>query len=1181
MTLVKGENMDLLLQPLKDLEAFRLLKNKIKEKGGPVAVSGITDEQKAHLAYALTNGQAKQKLIVTYNELQVRQLAESLSFYEEVEVLQYPAKDFIFYQADVRSQDIVHLRLRVLKKLLAQEAVTVICSLEALKDPMMAKESFARAIVHLQVGQVYPLAKLVKDLVNMGYDRVGMVAERGEFALRGGILDVFLPFGDFAVRVEFFDDELDSIRLINPDSQRSVGTLEEIEIFPNREIVISGDRLAGAVKKVKADAKATAKHLQDKPEALAQLDKTLASLLDKMEHKGSFTGIESNINYYFDQTVSLLDYFDRPLIILDEPSKILESIRVWEKEYGESLAHRFDQGHMLLGQMEVGHNYQQVLGHLAQGHSLYFSSLYQASKDLPYQVEIQIQGAGAHLYRHDFEAMVKDLAYYVKQNYQIIVLSATGAMCDSLHDLLENHGLPVFRVDQKGQALAGKIALATGSLKQGFIYPEIRLAVFAEAEVSGKRRRTKKVKKSGGQVLGSFYDLKAGDYIVHESHGIGIFAGVETIETDGMARDFIKIKYRDDGNLFIPTTQLDRIQKYIGGEGIGPKLSKLGGQEWKRTIGKAKKAIDHMVEDLIQLYATRDQAQGFVYSPDTPWQVEFEDLFPYEETQDQLQAIADVKADMSSAKVMDRLVCGDVGYGKTEVAIRAAFKAIQDNKQVAYLVPTTILAQQHYNNFVQRFKDFPVKIGILSRFSTKREIEKTRIDLERGLVDLVVGTHRLLSKDVKFKDLGLLIIDEEQRFGVKHKEKIKQLKTNIDVLTLTATPIPRTLHMSLIGIRDMSVLEEPPHERQPIQTYVLEHDDHLIRDAIYREINRNGQIYYVYNRINRIGDISGYLQKLVPEASVAYAHGQMSEHDLESIMLAFIRGEIDVLVATTIIETGLDIPNVNTIIIQDADKMGLSQLYQLRGRVGRSSRVAYAYLTYKQDKILPEIAEKRLKAIREFTEFGSGYRIAMRDLEIRGAGNLLGTSQSGHLDAIGYELYTKLVATSIHTKTRQRPMPDDFETAIDLKIDAYISPAYISQEEEKLSAYKKIASIKNEEDYQDILDELIDRYGTPPKSVENLLKVGLIKGLAHALDIVSIQVKNSEIELKTLANARFDGGQLVAFVQGHQTEIRFVPGDSPMFLVKLKGQAGLLDQIKALLEKLKSLHLSGKESAEG
>lgn len=1163
--------MDLLLKPLNDLEAFRLLKNKIEKQAGPLAVNGITDEQKVHLAHALTAGGKRQKLIVTYNELQVRQLAESFAFYEK-EVWQYPAKDFIFYQADVRSQDIVRLRLAVLQKLLEGEDITVICSIEALKDALLPKAVFAAARIPLERGGQMAQPVLTEKLVNMGYERVPVIEGRGQFALRGGIVDIFPPFGEFAVRIEFFDDEIDSLRLINPDTQRSVREIESLEIFPNREIVLEPGMAKKAVERLRRDYKATAQKLKDNAEALAQLDKMVAALADKMENNGSFAGIESNLSYYFTETVDLLDYFTEPLIILDEPLKVLEGVRTLETEYRESLENRFFKGYLLLEQKNSGLDYKKLIFRLAGKESLLFSSLYQAGKEIPYRTEVQISGSSAHLYHHDFEAMAKDLAYYVKQQYRIVVLTATGAMLSSLQELLENHGLPVFLAGESGETVAGKIALAVGGLRQGFIYPEIRFAVFAEARSS--RRKKKAGSKTAGQRLQSFYDLKAGDYVVHESHGVGIFAGVETIETDGMARDFIKIKYQGDGVLFIPTTQLDRIQKYIGGEGAAPKLNKLGGQEWKRTVSKAKKAIDEMVADLIQLYSHREQAKGFSFSPDSVWQQEFEELFPYEETEDQLTAIADVKADMCSAKVMDRLVCGDVGYGKTEVALRGAFKAIQDGKQVAYLVPTTILAQQHYNNFVQRFKDFPVRIGILSRFSTPKEMKQTLADLERGLIDMVVGTHRLLSKDVSFKELGLLIIDEEQRFGVKHKEKIKQLKENIDVLTLTATPIPRTLHMSLIGIRDMSVLEEPPHERQPIQTYVLEHDEGLIRDAIYREINRNGQIYYVYNRVRNIEEVTGRLQVLIPEASIAYAHGQMSEHELESIMLSFIRGEIDVLVATTIIETGLDIPNVNTIIIQDADKMGLSQLYQLRGRVGRSSRVAYAYLTYKRDKILQEVAEKRLKAIREFTEFGSGFRIAMRDLEIRGAGNVLGTSQSGHMDAIGYELYTKLVAGSISAKTSRTEAADDFETSIELKIDAYIPPEYIKQEEEKLASYKKIASIRGEADYLDILDELIDRYGEPPKSVQNLLKIGLIKGLAHELEITSIQMRNAEVELTVLPNARFDGSKLLPFLEERKKEIRFQTKGSSAFLLRIPTPAQMLDQIKFVLQDLKKLRLS-------
>lgn len=1170
--------MDLLLQPLQQLEAFQVLKNKIsgKQKGETVAVSGITDEQKAHLAYALTDGQVRQKLIVTHSELQARQLVESLSFYEK-EVYQYPAKDLIFYQADVRSQDIVRLRLEVMKKLLGNDEITVVCSIEALRDALIPKVDFAKSQIHLEVAETISPQVLVEKLVNMGYERVPRVEERGEFTMRGGIVDIFLPFGEYALRIEFFDDEIDSLRYINPETQRSVQQINSTTIFPNREIIIESKLIKSAVAAATADYEVTKKLLVGKTEALKQLERTQQSLIEKMENNGSFAGIQASLSYYFKETVSIIDYFDNPLIILDEPLKILESIRYQETEYQESIENRMEQGHLLQKQMSGCLPYNSLLHRLTEGECLLFSSLYHAGKEIPYQEEIQINGSSTHLYRHDFEAMVKDLSFYVKQQYKTVIFSATNAKADALLEMLENHDLPVFRGNKDTAAVAGKIELVVGGMKQGFIYPEIRLAVFADSEVGSKKKHKKVSKKAAGQKLQSFYDLKAGDYVVHESHGIGIFAGVETIEKDGMARDFIKIIYQKDGKLFIPTTQLDRIQKYIGGEGVTPKLNRLGGQEWKKTVTKAKKAIDEMVTELMELYAKRKIAKGHIFSEDTVWQNEFEDLFPYDETDDQLGAISDMKADMCSDKVMDRLVCGDVGYGKTEVAIRGAFKAIQDSKQVAYLVPTTILAQQHYNNFKQRFKDFPVRLGILSRFSTVKEIKQTLSDLERGLIDMVVGTHRLLSKDVKFRDLGLLIIDEEQRFGVKHKEKMKQWKGNIDVLTLTATPIPRTLHMSLIGIRDMSVLEEPPHERQPIQTYVLEHEEGFIRDAIYREINRNGQVYYVYNRVKNIENISGRIAQLVPEATVAYAHGQMSEHELEEIMLGFIRGEIDVLVATTIIETGLDIPNVNTIIIQDADKMGLSQLYQLRGRVGRSSRIAYAYLTYKRDKVLQEVAEKRLKAIREFTEFGAGFRIAMRDLEIRGAGNVLGTSQSGHLDAIGYEMYTKLISGRIAARTGaagvMREEGEETETSIELKIDAYIPPSYIEQEEEKLESYKKIASIKDESDYLDVQDELIDRYGNPPRSVENLLMIGLIKGMANSLDITNIQMRDDEIELAVLPNAALDGAKLPQFLEEHKKEVRFSTKIKSAFYLKVTSYSGMLNQIKTFLQDLKTIRI--------
>ena len=692
--------------------------------------------------------------------------------------------------------------------------------------------------------------------------------------------------------------------------------------------------------------------------------------------------------------------------------------------------------------------------------------------------------------------------------------------------------------------------------------------------VEKKKRKRKKTTYEGTKIQ-SFSDLSVGDYVVHEDHGLGIYRGIEKIEQDGVIKDYLKVEYGDGGNLYLPATRLDGIQKYAGSEAKKPKLNRLGGDQWNKTKTRVKGAVKEIARDLVQLYAARQDTQGFPYGPDTVWQKEFEEMFPYEETEDQLDAIDATKGDMESRKIMDRLICGDVGYGKTEIALRAAFKAVQDEKQVVYLVPTTILAQQHYNTFVQRMKDFPVRVDLMSRFRTPGQVKKTLEDLKRGLVDIVIGTHRVLSKDVQFKDLGLLIIDEEQRFGVAHKEKIKKLKENIDVLTLTATPIPRTLHMSLVGIRDMSVLEEPPVDRMPIQTYVMEYNDEMVREAINRELSRGGQVYYVYNRVSNIDEVANHIASLVPEASVTFAHGQMHEHELERIMFDFVNGEIDVLVCTTIIETGLDIPNANTMIIQDADRMGLSQLYQLRGRVGRSSRTSYAFLMYRRDKMLREEAEKRLQAIREFTELGSGIKIAMRDLEIRGAGNVLGAEQHGHMEAVGYDLYCKLLNQAVLELKGQRREEDTYETVVDCDIDAYIPTSYIKNEYQKLDIYKRISSIENEDEHMDMQDELMDRFGDIPKPVENLLHVAAIKALAHGAYVTEVNINSQEIRLTMYQKAKLNVAGIPAMVERYRGDLKFHMADEPYFtfIDRRKNQttAGMMEQAEELLKQLREL----------
>ncbi len=698
----------------------------------------------------------------------------------------------------------------------------------------------------------------------------------------------------------------------------------------------------------------------------------------------------------------------------------------------------------------------------------------------------------------------------------------------------------------------GEVMTYYGRVLKGFEYPLLKFLVISESDIFGSQKKKKKKKKVyEGQKINDFSELKVGDYVVHESHGLGIYKGIEKVEVEKVTKDYIKIEYRDGGNLYILATGLDVIQKYASADAGTPKLNKLGTQEWNKTKTKVRSAVNEIAQDLVELYAHRQQKNGYQYGTDTVWQREFEEMFPFEETEDQLNAIADTKADMESTKIMDRLICGDVGYGKTEIAIRAAFKAVQEGKQVAYLVPTTILAQQHYNTFIQRMKDFPVRVDLMSRFRTAAEQKKTVEDLRKGMVDIVIGTHRILSKDVQFKDLGLLIVDEEQRFGVTHKEKIKKMKEDVDVLTLTATPIPRTLHMSLIGIRDMSVLEEGPNDRQPIQTFVCEYNEELVREAIARELAREGQVYYVYNRVAHIADIAASVQSLVPEATVAFAHGQMNERELERIMYDFINGEIDVLVSTTIIETGLDISNVNTMIIHDSDNMGLSQLYQLRGRVGRSNRTAYAFLMYKRDKMLREVAEKRLEAIREFTDLGSGFKIAMRDLEIRGAGNILGARQHGHMQAVGYDLYCKMLNEAVKN-IKGISTVESFTTSIDLDVDAYIPPSYIVNEIQKLDIYKRIAGIENDRECDDMKEELLDRFGGIPKSVDNLLRIALIRVKAHQLYMSEVKGKNELLQFLMRPDAQIAVENIPQLLDRYKGKLAFDPKGVPVFRYRYK-----------------------------
>ena len=851
-----------------------------------------------------------------------------------------------------------------------------------------------------------------------------------------------------------------------------------------------------------------------------------------------------------------------------------------EEEFRESMISRLEHGYLLPGQTGLLYPAREMLARTQKSRTAYLTGLEQKLSGFTVNGRYSLSVKNVNSYQNGFELLIKDLTRWKREGYRVILLSASRTRSSRLASDLREYNLRAWCPDESREEVEvkpGEILVTYGNLHRGFEYPMIKFIVITEGDMFGVEKKKRKRKKTTyeGTKIQSFSDLSVGDYVVHEDHGLGIYRGIEKIEQDGIIKDYLKVEYGDGGNLYPPAPPRDGIQKYAGSEAKKPKLNRLGGDQWNKTKTRVKGAVKEIAKDLVQLYAARQDTQGFPYGPDTVWQKEFEEMFPYEETEDQLDAIDATKGDMESRKIMDRLICGDVGYGKTEIALRAAFKAVQDEKQVVYLVPTTILAQQHYNTFVQRMKDFPVRVDLMSRFRTPGQVKKTLEDLKRGLVDIVIGTHRVLSKDVQFKDLGLLIIDEEQRFGVAHKEKIKKLKENIDVLTLTATPIPRTLHMSLVGIRDMSVLEEPPVDRMPIQTYVMEYNDEMVREAINRELSRGGQVYYVYNRVSNIDEVANHIASLVPEASVTFAHGQMHEHELERIMFDFVNGEIDVLVCTTIIETGLDIPNANTMIIQDADRMGLSQLYQLRGRVGRSSRTSYAFLMYRRDKMLREEAEKRLQAIREFTELGSGIKIAMRDLEIRGAGNVLGAEQHGHMEAVGYDLYCKLLNQAVLELKGQRREEDTYETVVDCDIDAYIPTSYIKNEYQKLDIYKRISSIENEEEHMDMQDELMDRFGDIPKPVENLLHVAAIKALAHGAYVTEVNINSQEIRLTMYQKAKLNVAGIPAMVERYRGDLKFHMADEPYFtfIDRRKNQttAGMMEQAEELLKQLREL----------
>ena len=1166
--------------PLLELQEYDNLVQALKSGKGPLQVTGTLDSQKVHLMYELGEASAfAWKLVVTYDDTRAKEIYDDLRSFTS-RVWLYPAKDLLFYSADIHGNLMARQRIAVLRRLMEDREGVVVTTMDGLMDHLLPLKYLREQSITVESGQVIDLDAWKERLIAMGYERVAQVDGMGQFSIRGGIVDIFPLTEEVPVRIELWDDEVDSIRTFDLESQRSVEQLEYITIYPAAEVVLSGDQLAAGIRRLEKEEKTYEKALreQHKPEEAHRIHTIIGELRSGLDEGWRIGGLDAYIRYFCPDTVSFLEYFPQgeSVIYLDEPARLKEKGETVELEFRESMVHRLEKGYLLPGQTELLYPAAEILARMQKPYAVMLTGLDQKLPGMKVNQKFSIDVKNVNSYQNSFEILIKDLTRWKKEGYRVILLSASRTRASRLASDLREYDLRAYCPDgQEGESgnaggegsgsadtgnpgavntsvrkvRPGEILVTYGNLHRGFEYPLLKFVFITEGDMFGVEKKRKRRKKTNyqGKAIQSFTELSVGDYVVHEEHGLGIYKGIEKVERDKVIKDYIKIEYGDGGNLYLPATRLESIQKYAGAEAKKPKLNKLGGTEWNKTKTRVRGAVQEIAKDLVKLYAARQEKAGFQYGTDTVWQREFEELFPYDETDDQMDAIDAVKKDMESRRIMDRLICGDVGYGKTEVALRAAFKAVQDSKQVVYLVPTTILAQQHYNTFVQRMKDFPVRVDMLSRFCTPARQKRTLEDLRKGMVDIVIGTHRVLSKDMQFKDLGLLIIDEEQRFGVAHKEKIKHLKENVDVLTLTATPIPRTLHMSLAGIRDMSVLEEPPVDRTPIQTYVMEYNEEMVREAINRELARNGQVYYVYNRVTDIDEVAGRVQALVPDAVVTFAHGQMREHELERIMADFINGEIDVLVSTTIIETGLDIPNANTMIIHDADRMGLSQLYQLRGRVGRSNRTSYAFLMYKRDKLLREEAEKRLQAIREFTELGSGIKIAMRDLEIRGAGNVLGAEQHGHMEAVGYDLYCKMLNQAVLALKGETLEEDSYDTVVECDIDAYIPGRYIKNEYQKLDIYKRISAIETEEEYMDMQDELMDRFGDIPRSVENLLKIASIRALAHQAYVTEVVINRQEVRLTMYQKAKLQVDKIPDMVRSYKGDLKLVPGDVPSF----------------------------------
>lgn len=1142
-----------------------------------IHLHGLVPESTGPFVAALAAQRECPVFVVSESAVKARAFTEELQNAGVARAYTYPEEELQFFKTDSTISPVSRQRLAVLQEVYAGGTMVVSTTLSALKRRIVPPRRYAESVVTLAVDTSVSEEEVIRKLVAMRYVRTTSVEHAGDFSVRGDILDVFPPASKLPYRIEFFDTDIERIHSFEVETQRSVDPHEKILLTPAENLLFTDADCKDVLSRMRVDLK-QAEAVAKKHHLHPNLDK-FYHLMDELEtnnHVSNPDLAEAYLND--DSTAGLMDYLpDDAVIVLDDISRILETEKRRDALALDTYTTLAEQSEILKAHLSHRLTITDVYEALGAYALVNLTQILKSVREFTPDALLQIRSMEAENFNNRWSEFTDALHWSQKQKKKIVLAVGSGkeALAERLlaSDILFTNETPRTRFKDIKD---GEILLSSLSLGHGFLLPDGNLHIISRTEIFGKEKKRKAVRRPRRKSdLLNYQDLAPGDYVVHEIYGIGEFLGTETIEYDGLKKDFIKISYKGADALYVPTDEMDLVTKYIGSGGPKPRISSLGGSEWKRSKEKARKAVDAIAEDLLELYAKRSKVKGHAFAADSPWQQEFEESFLYEETPSQLRAAEEIKADMESSKPMDRLLCGDVGYGKTEVALRAAFKAVMDGKQVAFLAPTTILVQQHYQTMMDRFLSYPMRIEFLSRFKSAEKQKAVVKQIRQGSVDIVVGTHRLLSKDIQFKDLGLLIVDEEQRFGVKDKEKMKKIKENVDVLTLSATPIPRTLQLSLTGIRDMSLLEEPPEERYPTISYVMETDPVVLRDAIRRELDRNGQVYVVHNRVHDIHFAYERLQALVPEARIVVAHGQMSIRELENVMEQFVSGEADILLATTIIETGMDIANVNTLIVEQADRMGLSQLYQLKGRIGRSDRQSYAYFTYDRSKVLSEISEKRLKAIRDFTEFGSGYKIAMRDLELRGAGNLLGESQSGHIESIGYELYVRMLEEAVSRAKGEAKTVHAGDINVDVKVSAFIPDEYIPQSSDKIMMYRQIASIENEEEYSKIVEELLDRFGDPPESVENLLDIALIKRWASDLGFSRIKETKEAIELRYEKFEQFSVEQLKAISEGYsgpltfdfQKEPRFKIAVSPHKLKDTKRLLQLMTQLKNREEK--------------